>query len=212
MKSVTGSVGRSKNESLASRQFDVPAGVCTVELLPEWHTFLRALKRHGVRFLLVGGHALAAHGRPRYTQDLDILVDPTPANARRVSAAIAEFGFKETARDWRWFAKPYHITMMGRVPMRIDVLTSISGVSFRAAWRNRIVASTTFGEVQVIGLSELRANKLASGRPKDLADLALLDELALASKPAGAGRRRRSSARGSRRSPIQSAKTKTRRR
>jgi hypothetical protein len=161
-----------------------------VELLPEWHEFLRALKRHGVRFLLVGGHALAAHGRPRYTQDLDVLVDPTPVNARRVSAAIAEFGFKATARDWRWFAKPYHITMIGRVPMRIDVLTSISGVSFRAAWRNRTVASTTFGDVPVLGFAELRANKLASGRPKDLADLALLDELELANRPARVRRRR----------------------
>jgi hypothetical protein len=138
-----------------------------VELLPEWREFLHVLKRRGVRFLLVGAHALAAHGRPRYTQDLDVLVDPTPANARRVSAAIAEFGFKETARDWRWFSKPYRITMMGRLPMRIDVLTSISGVSFRTAWRNRTLASTTFGDVPVLGLVELRANKLASGRPKD---------------------------------------------
>jgi hypothetical protein len=118
-----------------------------------------------------------------------------------VSAAIAEFGFKETARDWRWFARPYHITMIGRVPMRIDVLTSISGVSFRTAWRNRTVASTTFGEVPVLGLTELRANKLASGRPKDLADVALLDELALAGKPAGTKRGKRPAARASRRRP-----------
>jgi nucleotidyltransferase AbiEii toxin of type IV toxin-antitoxin system len=173
-----------------------------VELQPEWHEFLHALKRHGVRFLLVGAHALAAHGRPRFTQDLDVLVDPTPANARRVSAAIAEFGFKETARDWRWFARPYHITMIGRVPMRIDVLTSISGVSFRTAWRNRSVASTTFGDVPVLGLAELRANKLASGRPKDLVDVALLDELAPARKPAGTKRRKRPAARGSRRRPA----------
>jgi len=159
------------------------------------------LKRHGVRFLLVGAHALAAHGRPRYTQDLDVLVDPTPANARRVSAAIAEFGFKETARDWRWFSKPYRITMIGRLPMRIDVLTSISGVSFRAAWRNRTLASTTFGDVPVLGLSELRTNKLASGRPKDLADLALLDELKLASKPVRAKRRRGPPTRAGCRSP-----------
>src|SRR5215510_8091332 len=60
-------------------------GVCTVELRPEWHEFLETLKRHGVRFLLVGAHAVAAHGRPRFTQDLDVLVEPTPANARRVS-------------------------------------------------------------------------------------------------------------------------------
>jgi hypothetical protein len=163
-----------------------------VELLPEWHEFLGVLKRHGVRFLLVGAHALAAHGRPRFTQDLDVLVEPTPANAKRVAAAIAEFGFEKTARDWRWFAKPYRITMIGRMPMRIDVLTSISGVSFRTAWRNRIMASTTVGDVAVLGLGELRANKLASGRPKDLADVALLDELALAGKRSRTKRRRRS--------------------
>jgi hypothetical protein len=112
-----------------------------VELQPEWNEFLRALKLHGVRFLLVGAHAVAAHGRPRFTQDLDILVDPTPANARRVAAAIREFGFAETARDWRWFAKPYRITMLGRLPHRIDVLTSISGVSFREAWKHRVERS-----------------------------------------------------------------------
>jgi len=148
-----------------------------VELQADWNEFLRTLKRHGVRFLLVGAHALAAHGRPRFTQDLDLLVDPTPANARRVAAAIAEFGFAETARDWKWFTKPYRITMIGRVPLRIDVLTSISGVSFRNAWKHRVTISTEVGEVAVLGLAQLRANKLAAGRPKDLADLALLDEL-----------------------------------
>jgi hypothetical protein len=62
-----------------------------VELPHEWNEFLSVLKRHGVRFLLVGAHAVAAHGRPRFTQDLDILVEPTPVNARRVAAAIREF-------------------------------------------------------------------------------------------------------------------------
>jgi hypothetical protein len=148
-----------------------------VELQADWNEFLRTLKRHGVRFLLVGAHALAAHGRPRFTQDLDLLVEPSAANARRVADAIAEFGFAETARDWRWFTKPYRITMIGRVPLRIDVLTSISGVSFRAAWKSRVVIKTAVGEVAVLGLAQLRANKRASGRPKDLLDLALLDEL-----------------------------------
>lgn len=147
-------------------------------LTKEWVEFLGVLSRHGVRFLLIGGHALAVHGRPRYTEDLDVFVDPTAANARRVSAAVVEFGFAETGRDWRWFAKPYRIAMLGRVPFRIDILTGISGVSFRAAWRNRISVDLSIGSVPVIGIDELRANKLASGRPKDLLDLALLDELA----------------------------------
>lgn len=151
-----------------------------MQLPPDWSAFLSVLKRHGVRFLLVGAHALAAHGRPRATQDLDVLVAPTAANARKVSAALAEFGFTKLAADWKWFTKPYRVTMLGRIPFRIDVLTSISGVSFTAAWRNRITMTTEIGEIAVLGLADLRANKRAAGRPKDLLDLALLDELALA--------------------------------
>jgi hypothetical protein len=151
-----------------------------MQLPPDWSEFLSALKRHGVRFLLVGAHALAAHGRPRATQDLDVLVAPTAANARRVVAALAEFGFAEFAADWRWFTKPYRVTMLGRIPLRIDVLTGISGVSFAVAWKNRITMATEIGDVAVLGLADLRANKRAAGRPKDLLDLALLDELAVA--------------------------------
>jgi hypothetical protein len=162
-----------------------------MKLLAEWLEFVAILKRHGVRFLIVGAHAVAAHGRPRATEDFDVLVDPTPANARRVSAAITEFGFHEAGRDWRWFAKPYRIVMMGRLPFRIDVLTSVSGVSFRTAWRNRSSMPTDVGEVAVIGLADLRANKKAAGRTKDLLDLALLDELELANKPTRAATRSR---------------------
>jgi len=165
------------------------------EFPAEWGEFLLVLKRHGVRYLLVGGHALAAHGHARLTQDLDILVEPTVANARRVAAAIKDFGFVGTARDWRWFTKPYRITMLGRLPMRIDVLTGISGVTFRAAWRNRIVTTMAVGDVPVIGLAELRANKLAAGRTKDLLDLALLDELTPRKAPRKAAPLRSRSAR-----------------
>ncbi|MDB4955316.1 MAG: hypothetical protein JWO36_2885 [Myxococcales bacterium] len=166
-----------------------------MKLLAEWLEFVTILKRHGVRFLIVGAHAVAAHGRPRATEDFDVLVEPTPANAKRVSAAIAEFGFRETGRDWRWFAKPYRIVMMGELPFRIDVLTSISGVSFKTAWRNRSSMPTDVGDVGVIGLADLRANKKAAGRTKDLLDLALLDELELAKKPTRAASRSRSTRR-----------------
>jgi hypothetical protein len=151
-----------------------------MQLPPHWSEFLSALKRHGVRFLLVGAHALAAHGRPRATQDLDVLVAPTAANARKVAAALADFGFPELGADWRWFTKPYRVTMLGRIPLRIDVLTGISGVSFAVAWKNRIKMPTEIGDIPVLGINEFRANKRAAGRPKDLLDLALLDELALA--------------------------------
>lgn len=151
-----------------------------MQLPPDWSEFLSVLRRHGVRFLVVGAHALAAHGRPRATQDLDVLVAPTAANARKVGIALAEFGFTKLAADWTWFAKPYRVTMLGRIPFRIDVLTSISGVSFTIAWRNRVTMATDIGEIAVLGLADLRVNKRAAGRPKDLLDLALLDELELA--------------------------------
>src|SRR4029453_1643441 len=129
---------------------------------------------------LVGAHALAAHGRPRATQDLDVLVAPTAANARKVAAALAEFGFAKLGADWAWFTKPYRVTMLGRIPFRIDILPGISGGSFRDAWKNRVIMATDIGELAVLGLTELRANKRAAGRPKDLLDRALLDDLPLA--------------------------------
>ena len=159
-----------------------------LRLLPEWAEFLRALRRHGVRFLIVGGHAVAAHGKPRFTEDLDVLVDPTLANARRLGAALVDFGFERAGRDWKWFSKPYRVTMLGRVPYRIDVLTGISGVSFRTAWRNRAELATDEGPVPVLGLTELRTNKAAAGRTKDKLDLALLDELELPRSRAKRGR------------------------
>ena len=177
-----------------------------MQLPPDWSEFLSALKRHGVRFLLVGAHALAAHGRPRATQDLDVLVAPTAANARRVAAALAEFGFAELAADWRWFTKPYRVTMLGRIPLRIDVLTGISGVSFAVAWKNRITMPTEIGDIPVLGLADLRTNKRAAGRPKDLLDLALLDELALA-KPS----QRRQIRTASSRSKVKGAPARRRR-
>lgn len=125
---------------------------------------------------MVGGHALAAHGRPRFTEDLDVLVEPTRANARRLGAALADFGFPTLAREHEAFASPDRMASLGVKPLRIDVMTSISGVSFREAWKGRVPARMGGHLVAVLGEEALRANKLASGRPKDLADLALLDE------------------------------------
>ena len=160
-------------------------------LQPEWNEFLELLRRRGVRFVIVGALAMAAHGRPRYTQDLDVLVDTTEANARRLRTVLAEYGYASAARAWRRFTKPYQIFTLGREPLRIDILTSISGVSFRTAWRNRVAMKLGGGQLDVLGLVELRTNKAAAGRPKDLLDLALLDELV----PIRAKARSRSSSR-----------------
>lgn len=160
-----------------------------MQLPPEWSEFLDLLLRHRVRFLLIGGHALAVHGRPRATLDLDVFVEPTLENARRIGAVLEDFGFRRSATEWRHFAEPDRMMTLGREPLRIDILNEISGVRFATAWKNRASGVLDGRRVQVIGIRDLRRNKRASGRPKDLLDLALLDEVT--TRAAGRSRRKR---------------------
>jgi len=135
------------------------------------------LSSHRVEYIVVGAHALAVAGRPRATQDLDIFVEPHPQNAARLAQALREFGFPALAEEAHRFAEPDRMATLGTPPLQIDVMTSITGVTFEEARAGRVVAN--MGEVQVpfLGPEELRRNKRASGRPKDIADLALLAEL-----------------------------------
>lgn len=135
---------------------------------------LSALSAAGARFLIVGAHALAAHGAPRATGDLDIWIQATPENAARVFDALRHFGaalFDLTIDD---LSRPDTVFQIGLPPSRIDILSSISGVDFGHAWANRL--EITIGDlvVGVIGREDFVANKTASGRPKDLLDLTLL--------------------------------------
>ncbi len=143
----------------------------------DWREFLRALCARRVRFVVIGAHALAVLGRVRYTQDLDVLVEPTPANARRVVAALGDFGFGGLDLTEHDFSRRNHVVMLGRVPFRIDILTTISGVSFAAAWKGATRATVSGLALRFLGRKEYARNKRAAGRPKDLADLALLAEL-----------------------------------
>jgi len=149
-------------------------------LFEEWSAFLKLLTRHRVRFLLIGGHAVSLHARPRHTEDLDLFVDATKANGARVLAALADFGFASVAPPLELLSRPQKVFMLGRRPYRIDLLTKIDGVSFKEAWADRVVVELAGLAIPVIGKSALKRNKLASGRPKDLADLALLEEVARA--------------------------------
>src|SRR5262245_11277559 len=135
---------------------------------------LSALCAAGVEFLIVGAHALAVHGTPRATGDLDIWVRPTADNAERVLTALRAFGaplFDLTPTD---FTQPDTVFQIGLPPSRIDVLSGVSGLTFEAAWTNRV--HVTVGEltVPVIGRDDFIRNKQASGRAKDLSDLTLL--------------------------------------
>ena len=160
-------------------------------LFNEWSEFLRLLTRHRVRFVLVGGHAVAVHARPRHTEDLDVFVDPTLANARRLHAALVDFGFESVAPAVETLATPGKVFMLGRKPYRIDVLTAIDGVTFSAAWKTRVRVPLAHGTVAVIGRRALVANKMAAGRPKDLADLAMLSAESNTRRPSAKGTPRR---------------------
>ena len=147
-----------------------------MELPEDWSEFIGLLLAHRVRFLVVGAYALAANGRPRATQDIDFWIEPTRPNARRLCAALAEFGFPALAGAVEDFSTPHRMATLGRPPYQIDLMTSIDGVSFDSAWRNRITAPFGRSRLGFLGRVEMLRNKRASGRPKDLADVALLEE------------------------------------
>ena len=131
---------------------------------------LSALDAAGAEYLVVGAHALAAHGVPRATGDLGIWVRATPENALRVLAALRDFGaplFDLTLDD---LTRPGTVFQIGVVPVRIDLLTSISGVGFEEAWAGRIEVPIEGVTVCVLGREELVRNERATGRPKDLLD------------------------------------------
>ena len=135
---------------------------------------LAALSAVDARFLIVGAHALAAHGTPRATGDLDIWIRATPENAARVLQALKTFGAALFDLSLDDLSRPDTVFQIGLPPSRIDVLTSISGVDFDDAWARRLEIGVGDLAVPVIGRSDFIANKKASGRPKDLLDIELL--------------------------------------
>jgi hypothetical protein len=154
-----------------------------IELSRDWTEFLSVLIARRVRFVLVGGHAVAGHGEPRLTEDLDLFVEPTTANAKRLREALEDFGFGAVAPDVEELATPDKIFMLGRKPWRIDILTGIDGVTFREVWATKVDAEFAARPLFVIGREALLANKRASARAKDLLDVALLERSPPAPKP-----------------------------
>ena len=148
-----------------------------MDLPQDWNEFFRLLSLNRVRFLVVGAHALAANGRPRATADLDIFVEPTRANAEALVTALEAFGFRAFAAEVDAFATKDRMATLGSPPLRIDIMTSITGVTFAEAWKTRLAGKMADNDVFFLGRKALIKNKLASGRPKDLADVAILAEL-----------------------------------
>jgi len=132
---------------------------------------LRAFVGHDVRFLIVGAYALALHGRPRATGDLDVWVDATPENAARVVRALASFGAPMDQVVEADFTNPGVVFQMGVAPGRIDILTALTGLTFEEAWPGRARESLGGVEVGFIGRDAFIRNKRATGRMKDLGDI-----------------------------------------
>ncbi len=127
-----------------------------------------------VEFLLVDEYALAFHGAPRFTEDIDLMVLVSPENADSLYSVLCDFGFGGAGITRDDFLEPGQVIQLGRAPHRIDILTGISGVIWQEAWTSRTQADLDGLEIHVIGKAELIRNKQATGRPQDLADLARL--------------------------------------
>jgi hypothetical protein len=142
-----------------------------MELNRDFNEFIACFTARDVRFLIVGGYAVAAHGHPRYTKDLDVWVRVDPGNAQRIIDALDDFGFGGLGLTVDDFLADEVVVQLGREPQRIDLLTFVSGVEFDEAYASRVLVTIGDVEVPVIGRAELHRNKLATGRLRDLADI-----------------------------------------
>jgi len=143
--------------------------------LPEdLREFIELLNALEARYLVVGAYAVAYHGYPRYTRDLDLFVEPSVENAKRLMAVVEEFGFAELGFLLSDFTQPDQVIQLGVEPNRIDILTFRSGVSFDEAWATRVPGEIDGLPTPFISKEMLKRNKAASGRLQDLADLEYL--------------------------------------
>ena len=144
---------------------------------PDFEDLLRLLEEHGVEYMIVGGYAVAYHGHPRFTKDIDVFFQLSEDNVGRLRQALIAFGFREEDLPLEAFMTVGNVLTFGVVPARVDLINEIDGVSFDEAFAERV--RSTYGKVSVnfIGLKQLIKNKLASGRPQDEVDARQLGAL-----------------------------------
>jgi hypothetical protein len=147
-----------------------------MDIQPDFKELLELFNSRGVEYLIVGGYALAYHGAPRYTGDMDLFVRPSADNAERVMTALREFGFGSVGLTKTDFTIPANVVQLGVPPVRVDIVTSLTGVSWEEAYAGR--SPGVYGDVHVyfIGRNEFVRNKRAVGRTRDLADLEEIGE------------------------------------
>jgi hypothetical protein len=142
-----------------------------VKLAKDLREFIELLNSRRVDYIVVGGHAVAFHGHPRYTGDIDFLVRPSPENAERLIESLKEFGFSNLQLSADDFTRPNTIVQLGYPPNRIDLLTSISGVDYGEAWSGKATGELDGLRAFFLGFDALLKNKRAAGREQDLADV-----------------------------------------
>lgn len=137
---------------------------------PDFKEFISLLNRHKVRYIVVGGYAVAFHGHPRYTKDIDLWIDSSRDNAETLINALRDFGFGNAGLTAEDFLAPGYVIQLGHPPNRIDLLTSVKGVDFETCYASRIEAQVEDTTIAFIDLANLKKNKRATGRHQDLAD------------------------------------------
>lgn len=143
----------------------------------DFKEFIELLNKNSVRYLIVGGYAFSFHAEPRFTRDIDFFVEGSEENAEKLLNALAGFGFKDIGLSKVDFIKAGDIVQLGVPPVRIDLMTSVTGLDFSAAWENRV--SGNYGGIQAFFVSkaDLIRNKTAVGRKQDLSDIDRLQKI-----------------------------------
>jgi hypothetical protein len=147
-----------------------------VRVEKDYEELFKLFNKHRVRYCIIGSYAVAFYAQPRYTKDIDILIEPSVDNSRRVVRALNEFGFESLALSASDFRNKGNIIQLGYEPVRVDILTSLKGCTFTRAWKHRETARYGQENVCFIGLEDLIRLKKMSNRPQDRADLIFLLE------------------------------------
>jgi hypothetical protein len=154
----------------------ISSGVSSMEIHNDFRELLELFNKHGVEYLIVGGYALAFHGAPRVTGDIDLFVRPVEENALRILDALNDFGFGSLNLSKEDFARPGMVVQLGVPPVRVDIITGLSGVSWEQADQNKVPGRYAETHVFFISQADFIANKRATGRAKDAADIEALGE------------------------------------
>jgi hypothetical protein len=142
----------------------------------DFRDFIALLNRHDVHYLIIGSFAFSYYAEPRYTKDIDILIERSEDNAKKIIVSLKDFGFTDISLTSKDFLESGQVIQLGIEPIRIDILTSIKGMDFSEIWDNRIVGRYGDIEVFIISKQDLIRCKRASGRKQDLADIEKLEQ------------------------------------